>query len=178
MAKTQKPTPKDSKRVVTETTKKINDIVIEEDESDVLLSSGFNGDPDELKEEIKKEAEKGRVLSRFLVPLFTFILIVLIAAGLTWYYAKPERENSVKTEDKIQTPPDVTNEAAVETPAPTPTPTPVPEKKEESYTVKEGDTLSSIANAYGLTSSVVAAYNGITDPNTLRIGQVIKIPIK
>ncbi len=176
MAKKQKPNPKESKKVVTETTKKINDIVIEEDESDMVLSSGFNGDPDELKEEIKKEAEKGRVLSRFLVPLFTFILIVLIAAGLTWYYARPEREDDIKTEDKIQTPPEVNNETVIE--ETTPAPAPAPEKKEESYTVKEGDTLSSIANAYGLTSSEVATYNGITDPNTLRIGQVIKIPIK
>lgn len=182
MAKKESKPDKDQKSEKINTAKKNNDIVIEETEDDVVLSSGFNGSPDEMKEEIKKESEKNDVLSRFLVPFFTFIIIGAITAGLTWYYAKPERTNSQSSEEKIQTPPTPTeepNEAQnSEKPASQATPSAETSKKEENYTIKEGDTLSSVANAYGLLSTELASYNGITDPNSLHIGQVIKIPIK
>jgi len=172
-------TKEKSKQKVTDTTKKLNDIVIQEDESDIVLSSGYNGDPDELKEEVKKEAARSDVLSRFLIPLFTFVFITLLVSGLTWYYAKPERVEQTTKEEKIQTPPEVKEEPTETPKTEEPTAeTPATEKKEESYTIKEGDTLSSVANAYGLSSSELATYNGITDPNSLQIGQVIKIPIK
>ena len=45
-----------------------------------------------------------------------------------------------------------------------------------TYTVKAGDTLSGIAAKYGTTYQVLAAYNGISDPNRISVGQVIKIP--
>lgn len=45
-----------------------------------------------------------------------------------------------------------------------------------TYTVKAGDTLSSIANKYGTTYQKLAEYNGISNPNIIQIGQVIKIP--
>lgn len=45
-----------------------------------------------------------------------------------------------------------------------------------SYTVKSGDTLSEIAKAMGVSTSDLAAYNGITDPNKINVGQVIKKP--
>lgn len=45
-----------------------------------------------------------------------------------------------------------------------------------TYTVKKGDTLSSIATKYGTTYQVLAAYNGISNPNVISVGQVIKIP--
>ena len=43
------------------------------------------------------------------------------------------------------------------------------------YTVKAGDTLSVIAAKYGTTYQAIAAYNGITNPNLIRVGQKIKI---
>lgn len=158
--------------------KKAGEIRIQETEEDHVLGSGFSGDPDEFKDEIKKEAEKSDVFSKFILPLLVFIVMAVISAGLIWYYARPEK-TVPNTEDKIQTPPKVeTKPAENTTPSPAPTTAPVPEKKETNYTVKEGDTLSSIANANGMSSTELATYNGITDANSLHIGQVLKIPTK
>lgn len=156
--------------------KKPKEIVIKETEDDVVFNRDFSAS--ELKEEIKKEAERGDFFSKYFLPIFVFVLIAGLSAAATWYYAKPERTEGVKLEDKVVTPPKVESEQTT-TPAPaptTPTPTPAPAATPETYTVKEGDSLSSIANGFGLTSKQVADYNGITDPNSLQIGQVIKIP--
>ena len=42
--------------------------------------------------------------------------------------------------------------------------------------MKKGDTLSAIAAKYGTTYQAIAAYNGITNPNLISVGQKIKIP--
>lgn len=44
-----------------------------------------------------------------------------------------------------------------------------------SYTVRSGDTLSGIAARYGTTTANLAAINGISNPNFLYVGQVIKV---
>lgn len=44
------------------------------------------------------------------------------------------------------------------------------------YTVVRGDTLSGIAARYGTTYKKLAAYNGIANPNVIRVGQKIRIP--
>lgn len=44
------------------------------------------------------------------------------------------------------------------------------------YTVKKGDTLYQIAAKYGTTYQAIAAFNGIKNPNVIRVGQKIKIP--
>ena len=46
-----------------------------------------------------------------------------------------------------------------------------------SYTVREGDTLSGIAARYGTTWQRIASYNGITDPDLIYVGQVLRIPL-
>ena len=43
------------------------------------------------------------------------------------------------------------------------------------YTVVAGDTLASIAAHYGTTVSALAGVNGITDPNFILVGQVLRI---
>jgi murein DD-endopeptidase MepM/ murein hydrolase activator NlpD len=45
-----------------------------------------------------------------------------------------------------------------------------------SYTVVAGDTLFEIAQSFGITLEELVAYNGITDPNLLEVGQVLLIP--
>ena len=45
-----------------------------------------------------------------------------------------------------------------------------------TYTVKSGDTLSSIASKYNTTYQKLAQYNNISNPNIINVGQVIKIP--
>ena len=51
-----------------------------------------------------------------------------------------------------------------------------PVKADKIYTVVSGDTLSGIAKKYGTTYQKLAAYNGISNPNLIRVGQQIKIP--
>lgn len=46
----------------------------------------------------------------------------------------------------------------------------------DTYTVKSGDTLSEIAAAWGVSVSELAAYNGISNPDVINVGQVIKKP--
>lgn len=48
-------------------------------------------------------------------------------------------------------------------------------KKEKTYVVKKGDTLSAIAKKYSTTVSKLAKANGITNPNLIYPGQKIKI---
>lgn len=60
--------------------------------------------------------------------------------------------------------------------APTVKPTKPSTENDIIYTVKSGDTLSSIAFKYGTTYKKLAAYNGISNPNLIHVGQKIKIP--
>lgn len=57
----------------------------------------------------------------------------------------------------------------------TPT-TPATSTVDEIYVVKSGDTLSGIAKKYGTTYQKLAAYNNISNPNVITVGQKIKIP--
>lgn len=50
-----------------------------------------------------------------------------------------------------------------------------PASKTVTYTVKKGDTLSSIAKKYGTTYQKIAKDNGIKNPNVIRVGQKLKI---
>lgn len=44
------------------------------------------------------------------------------------------------------------------------------------YTVRPGDTLSTIAARFDVSSSELARLNGISDPDSLRVGQRLKLP--
>ncbi|MEK1828690.1 LysM peptidoglycan-binding domain-containing protein [Priestia megaterium] len=65
-------------------------------------------------------------------------------------------------------------------PSPTPTPTPNPSPSEpgtKTYTIKQGDTLYSIAQKYGITVQALQEANkGLSDPLTLQVGKTIVIP--
>lgn len=52
-----------------------------------------------------------------------------------------------------------------------------PGKDYVEYTVKPGDTLISIARKYGTTYKVLADYNGMENPDLIRTGQIIRIPL-
>jgi LysM repeat protein len=45
-----------------------------------------------------------------------------------------------------------------------------------TYTVLAGETLFSIARKLGVTSTALAELNGITNPNLIKVGQVLKVP--
>lgn len=63
----------------------------------------------------------------------------------------------------------------VEPPKPAPTPTNDTEWVE--YTVKSGDTLSSIAKKYNTTVDILAEKNNIPNPDLIYKGQVILVPV-
>lgn len=65
---------------------------------------------------------------------------------------------------------------ATPTPKAKPTPTPSPTPAFVEYTVQEGDTLSSIAAAYGVTVEEIIAANDIANPDEIAIGDVLIIP--
>ncbi|MDQ6837037.1 MAG: M23 family metallopeptidase [Actinomycetota bacterium] len=48
-------------------------------------------------------------------------------------------------------------------------------KTTSSYTVQAGDTLSSIAQRFGTSSSALAATNHIADPNIINVGQILTV---
>jgi murein DD-endopeptidase MepM/ murein hydrolase activator NlpD len=52
-----------------------------------------------------------------------------------------------------------------------PAPTPIP----QTHIVKAGESLSRIAELYGMTTEGLASLNGITNPNSLYVGQVLQI---
>jgi LysM repeat protein len=52
---------------------------------------------------------------------------------------------------------------------------PDPEESTD-YTVKKGDTLSAIASRYGTSWKKLAAFNNLSNPNRLVVGQEIRIP--
>src|SRR5204863_7418800 len=52
---------------------------------------------------------------------------------------------------------------------------PVEEKPVPTHTVKRGETLVSIALQYGLDYRELAAWNNITNPNMISVGQVLMV---
>ncbi len=57
-----------------------------------------------------------------------------------------------------------------------PTAEPTSDAGGETYTVQEGDSPASIAAQYGITADELMTANGITDPASLQVGQVLTIP--
>jgi LysM repeat protein len=51
-----------------------------------------------------------------------------------------------------------------------------PAAAHESHTVASGETLGHIALKHGVSVDTIAAENGISDPNRIRVGQVLSIP--
>ena len=72
------------------------------------------------------------------------------------------------------------------TPAPAPTPEPEPEPTAEpepatesvaEYRVQSGDTLLIIGARFGVTASAIQEFNSISNPNFIRVGQLLRIPL-
>ena len=66
--------------------------------------------------------------------------------------------------------------AQVASAVPTATATLPPSPTPATYTVQPGDTLFGISRDLGIDLEALMAANGLTDPNTLSVGQVLQIP--
>lgn len=64
------------------------------------------------------------------------------------------------------------------TPSPTPVPLPKPpipsSTNTATYTVKQGDTITKIVKKYKLSTKSLLELNNIKDPNSIKVGQVLK----
>jgi len=140
----------------------------------------------EYSDELKKELEELHKFkwSHVLWPIVSIFLI----SGLLFYVYKTyiiRSTNSVidrkSPAEKIQSKPDETREEPQEEAKPA-----VKTEEEakpvvaltEDYTVKEGDTLGAIGTSKGVTIDEILKVNPGLTPETLQIGQVIKIPKK
>lgn len=45
------------------------------------------------------------------------------------------------------------------------------------YTIASGDTMSGIAKKFGVSMKDLLAANSLTDPNVVKVGQKIKVPV-
>lgn len=75
-------------------------------------------------------------------------------------------------------PPPVVPEPRVAVPAVPPVPARSWPDETTTYIVKSGDTLSGIAARFGLKTAELAALNGITNPNMIRVGAKLVLPKK
>jgi len=66
--------------------------------------------------------------------------------------------------------------APTPTPRPTATPAPSPTPRPATYVVQPGDELKHIAADHGVNIFKLIKVNDIPDPDSLRIGQVLRIP--
>ncbi|HEY3856755.1 MAG TPA: LysM peptidoglycan-binding domain-containing protein [Verrucomicrobiae bacterium] len=83
------------------------------------------------------------------------------------------------TAPAIASPANIANTVNAPVAAPKPTPVSVRSSaptRSRSYTVKQRDTISSIAAQHGVRSSAVLAANPHLDPRRLRVGQVVSLP--
>jgi lysozyme len=55
-------------------------------------------------------------------------------------------------------------------------PPPPPAPPQETYVVQPGDTLSDIGAKLGVDWREIARVNGISDPDLIYVGQVLRIP--
>jgi len=67
------------------------------------------------------------------------------------------------------------NSQAADSPSVNPPVNPPAPSNAQTYTVRPGDTLSSIAERYGTTVEAICQTNGIANPNLIEVGQVLNI---
>ena len=89
----------------------------------------------------------------------------------------PTPDHTSASEPTLAVTPEPTLEATVAPSiAPSPSLAATPAPSFLLYTVRSGDTLSAIASKFNTTVSAITKLNNISDPRTLHVGQVLKIP--
>ena len=62
-------------------------------------------------------------------------------------------------------------------PEPTPEPEPEPQPSVVEYRVQSGDTMLRIGYKFGVSPAAIQEYNSISNPNYIRVGQLLRIPL-
>jgi hypothetical protein len=102
--------------------------------------------------------------------------VAVVAALATFLYVGLNWATGPGRAAALASPPTLTPVAIV---APTPPAAPSPTGNttaEQTYTVKAGDSPTTIAQQYRVKVADLMSINNITDPSKLQIGQVLKIP--
>jgi LysM repeat protein len=102
-----------------------------------------------------------------LLSILLPILIGILGFGLGSVVTKIGLDKKNETKQEIA--PTSTEATSTETEKPA-------EEGFESYTVKDGDTLFGISMKFDIPMDKLAEFNNITDPNQIKVGQVLKIP--
>jgi len=118
-----------------------------------------------------------------LAALVAGVIVILLAGGALFLRSRVPAaprptQTLVPTATETREP---TNTPTPETPTSTPTVTPVPTQPNTpvpptKYTVRPGDTLSTIADKFDTTVEKIQAFNGLENSDELQIGQVLQIP--
>ena len=105
---------------------------------------------------------------------FLIAILAALAVVPAWSCGGDDAPSATKTPaDQVAGARTTPSGAPIATATPSASPTPT---RPTEYTVKSGDTLSEIADRFGLTTAALAAANTLVDLDTLAIGDVLKIP--
>lgn len=130
-----------------------------------------NEDKPQFSEGIKKELKENGEVKKInfdkkkLIWVFVTIALMILLIIILWKSYSFDRK--AETEDQ-----DIVPYATEEKPAGVSE----EEQSQESYTVVEGDTLSTIAEKFNIGWQKLAEANNLTEESTLRIGQKLIIP--
>jgi LysM repeat protein len=106
------------------------------------------------------------------------LALAILSAGSFGLYtllnAGPDPENVTPSATPTRTPTATPSSTPTPTPTPTSTPTPVPPLVHQ---VQEGETLIDIAVEYDINVETILALNPDVDPELIRVGQVLLIPV-
>lgn len=113
-----------------------------------------------------------RYFYRFILHLSSFILLMTACAPQPASSTPQPADLLPYLTATAQTPPPRTPEGLAPLKTPFPTPTPF------TYTVQQGETISSVALKFGVSIDELLAANPEVNPNTMSIGTVLQVPSK
>jgi len=129
------------------------------------------------------EIRPARAFSWRLVMLLIGVIAILLAGGGLFFRSRAPavpQPTLMPTPTVTKTPPPTETHTPLPptstptvTPVPTQPNTPVPPTK---YTVRSGDTLSTIADKFNTTVEKIQAFNSLGNSDELQVGQVLEIP--
>lgn len=109
----------------------------------------------------RRQGESGPYLVAFAIILL--MLGVFFYLGISWATGAGRDAGQGRVPSPV----------ALPSPSPSPSPSPTPERL---YVVKPGDTPAAIAQQFGVSAEALLQENGIADPRSLQVGQILRIP--